>query len=108
MTVSTHILDAIAGGPAAGVTVHLEAQAGDEWRPVATVVTDADGRAGGVESATAAVHRLTFDTGAYFADRGTATFYPQVVVVFDITDAAANYHVPLLLSPYAYSTYRGS
>jgi 5-hydroxyisourate hydrolase len=54
------------------------------------------------------VHRITFDAGGYFAGRGVVTFYPEVTVAFDITDAAAHYHVPLLLSPFAFSTYRGS
>jgi len=54
------------------------------------------------------VYRLRFDTGAWFAERSTATFYPSVEVMFEVIDAAAHYHVPLLLSPFAYSTYRGS
>lgn len=54
------------------------------------------------------MHRITFDTGGYFAGRGVATFYPEVTVAFDVTDAVAHYHVPLLLSPFAFSAYRGS
>ena len=54
------------------------------------------------------MHRLRFDTGAYFAARDVATFYPEVVIAFDVADSASKYHVPLLLSPFSYSTYRGS
>jgi hydroxyisourate hydrolase len=102
--VSTHVLDAARGRPAAGVPVRLERQDGDGWRPVARGRTDADGRLGGW-AATAGVHRLVFDTGAYL---GAEAFYPEVSVTFRVAPDTDRYHVPLLLSPYAYSTYRGS
>jgi 5-hydroxyisourate hydrolase len=106
MSISTHVLDAATGRPAAGVPVTLlDADA----TVLDRVVTDADGRVGGLGGESApGVYRLRFDTGAYFRERGVATFYPEVSITFEITDAAAKYHVPLLLSPYAYSTYRGS
>ena len=112
MTVSTHILDAMAGHPAAGVSVGLSMLASDEsWLPVETASTDADGRLRFDAPTLAGVYRLTFATGPYFADRGVPTFYPEVVITFaavEADDAPGHYHVPLLLSPYAYSTYRGS
>lgn len=103
MAVSTHVLDAVRGGPAAGVGVRLERGDGTL---VAAGVTDRDGRvadfAGDVE---AGIYQLRFDIDNYL---GTETFYPEVRVTFRVRDAAARHHVPLLLSPYAYSTYRGS
>jgi 5-hydroxyisourate hydrolase len=108
MSLSTHVLDAITGTPAAGIAVTLERRAAGRWTPVAEGRTDADGRIRQLGDPGAGVHRITFDTGGYFAGRGVATFYPEVTVAFDITDAAAHLHVPLLLSPYAFSTYRGS
>lgn len=110
MSVSSHVLDASTGRPAGGVPVRLDRKDGPGWTTLATAATDGDGRlrdwvpTGAVR---AGVHRLTFDTGSWFADRGTATFYPEVVVVFTVADPAAHHHVPLLLSPFAYSTYRG-
>ena len=108
MGLSTHVLDAAEGRPAAGVPVRLERSVGDGWVPVADGLTDGDGRlAGWVDSSllAAGLHRLVFDTGAYL---GPSAFYPQVVVSFVITDPDRHYHLPLLLSPFAYSTYRGS
>jgi 5-hydroxyisourate hydrolase len=106
MTLSTHVLDAATGRPAAGVGVRLES-IGSEAR-TADATTDADGRIRELGDPGIGVHRITFATGPYFAAQGVATFYPEITVVFEITDAAAHHHVPLLLSPYAYSTYRGS
>jgi 5-hydroxyisourate hydrolase len=109
-TLSTHVLDAASGRPAAGVRVTLDRRDGDGWRRLGAAVTDDDGRArdlapGGLG---AGVHRLVFATGAYFAATGQTGFYPEVPVVFEVTDAGRHYHVPLLLSPFAFSTYRGS
>jgi 5-hydroxyisourate hydrolase len=108
MSLSTHVLDATTGTPGAGIAVTLEQRAAARWTPVAEGRTDADGRIRQLGDPGAGVHRITFDTVGYFARRGVATFYPEVTVAFDITDAAAHYHVPLLLSPFAFSTYRGS
>ena len=108
MSLSTHVLDASRGTPAVGVAVHLEHRVGDEWHQVATGHTDADGRVRDLGSPHPGVHRLRFDTGGYFAGRGVATFYPEVTVCFEVVDATEHQHVPLLLSPFAYSTYRGS
>ena len=108
MSLSTHVLDATAGAPARGVAVTLERQTATGWARAAAGRTDADGRVRDLGSPGAGVHRLTFDTGAYFAARDLTAFYPEVTVTFTVTDPAAHYHVPLLLSPFAYSTYRGS
>lgn len=108
MSLSTHVLDAVAGTPAEGVAVRLERRAGARWELAAEGRTDPDGRIRRLGDPAAGVHRITFDTGGYFASRGMAAFYPEVAVTFEVTDAAAHYHVPLLLSPFAFSTYRGS
>ncbi|WP_104137629.1 hydroxyisourate hydrolase [Arthrobacter sp. ZGTC131] len=107
--VTTHVLDTGAGLPAAGVAVVLYANDGGSWTPLASGTTDADGRAKdlGPEQLAAGKYRLNFATGAYYAQQGTATFFPEVDLVFEVT-GAEHYHVPLLLSPFAYSTYRGS
>jgi 5-hydroxyisourate hydrolase len=114
--VTTHVLDTAGGRPAAGVPVTLERRRGGAaaavWEPVGSASTDADGRCGtllpaGVELAEGA-WRLTFDTGAYFRSAGVAGFYPDVTITFEVRDPAQHYHVPLLLSPFGYATYRGS
>jgi 5-hydroxyisourate hydrolase len=106
MSISTHVLDAVSGKPAAGVPVTL-LDAGHAT--LTSAYTDADGRIAALGAELSlGVYRLTFDTAAYFAAQGVSAFYPEVTITFEITDATATYHVPLLLSPYAYSTYRGS
>jgi 5-hydroxyisourate hydrolase len=112
MTISTHVLDASLGTPAAGVSVTLSRRAGS-WLDVESGVTDADGRHQFVADTPAGTYCLTFGTGAYFAARAVPTFYPVVAVTFTIAEPedgadARHFHVPLLLSPFAYSTYRGS
>ncbi|WP_445443979.1 hydroxyisourate hydrolase [Clavibacter sp. km1a] len=109
--ITTHVLDAVAGRPAEGVPVALERRdAEGAWIPVATGTTDADGRVArlGPDDVPAGRWRIAFDTGAWSAARGRATFYPEVVIVFEVEDRSAHHHVPLLLSPFGYSTYRGS
>ncbi|QTE28233.1 hydroxyisourate hydrolase [Pengzhenrongella sicca] len=105
--VTTHVLDAALGRPAAGVPVRLERADGTL---VAASATGPDGRVPelGPQSLPVGPYRLVFDTAAYFAAAGTVGFYPRVSIDFDLADGAAHYHVPLLLSPFAYSTYRGS
>ncbi|WP_099020396.1 hydroxyisourate hydrolase [Mycolicibacterium palauense] len=103
---STHVLDAVTGAPAAGVAVTLTDGAGTV---VNAAHTDDDGRIAGLAPGElSGTYRLRFDTGAYFTARGVTGFYPEVVITFEVTDPGGRYHVPLLLSPYAYSTYRGS
>jgi 5-hydroxyisourate hydrolase len=108
MSLSTHVLDATRGRPAVGIAVRLEAQVDREWQVAAEGQTDTDGRIGALGDPGEGVHRLRFDTGAYFAAAGVDAFYPEVSITFTVLDAAAHHHVPLLLSPFAYSTYRGS
>ena len=108
--VTTHVLDAVSGRPAAGVHVTLEHQAVAGWQPITTGTTDADGRIGefGPTDLEPGVYRVTFAVAPYFRDRALPAFYPEVVIAFTLDDGEAHYHVPLLLSPYAFSTYRGS
>ena len=113
MSISTHVLDAIAGRPAAGVSVTLSVRLAGDWVVVSERHTDAEGRiadflgpAGPTERGTDVQdYQLRFDTGGYF---GAGTFYPEVNITFRVSDAGAHHHVPLLISPYAYTTYRGS
>lgn len=110
--ITTHVLDISRGRPAEGIPVTLEIEAAGGWKMVGKGTTNADGRISDLLSneatVAAGVYRLIFDTGKYFAARQLEAFYPQVTVVFKITDPAQHYHVPLLLSPFGYSTYRGS
>jgi len=110
--ISTHVLDTSSGCPAQGVAVTLEVLgASGSWLRVATYETDADGRVRELGSATELAGktcRLRFETGAYFAARGAPVFFPYVEVAFVIDPERDRYHVPLLLSPFGYSTYRGS
>lgn len=108
MNLSTHVLDSATGTPATGVAVRLERRAGDSWQHVASASTDTDGRVRELGALSAGAHRITFDTGTYYRARGIDTFYPEVAVVFEVTDPEQHHHVPLLLSPFGYSTYRGS
>ncbi|MGH3566318.1 MAG: hydroxyisourate hydrolase [Pseudonocardia sp.] len=101
--ISTHVLDVALGRPAVGVAVTLTAPDGTCHR----AVTDADGRIGTFSLEEPGTCRIHFDTAGYFAATGQRGFYPEVVLAFTV-DAREHYHVPLLLSPYAYSTYRGS
>lgn len=103
---STHVLNAVTGRPAAGVPVTLTDATGTL---LAQVITDADGRITNLPlGELCGVHRLTFDTATYFATEGIIGFYPEIVIAFDVDDPAGGYHIPILLSPFAYSTYRGS
>lgn len=110
MSLSSHVLDATTGTPAAGLSLRWDRLTGEGWQPVAHAVTDTDGRVTDWDGAAPerGTHRLVFGSGDYFTDRGLPTFYPEVMVVFEVTDADEHHHVPLLLSPFAYSTYRGS
>jgi len=114
VTVSTHILDAVAGRPGAGVSVALfaadpafPAESAGAWLAVEAGVTDVDGRLRFAADTSAGAYRLVFATGPYFAARSVPAFYPEVTITFTIA-TEAHCHVPLLLSPFAYSTYRGS
>lgn len=111
--ITTHVLDTSAGRPAAGVAVKLEVRMAERgWVTLAERTTDDDGRARDLVAdgsrLDAGNYRLTFGTGAYFAAKGQGTFFPEASVVFEVRDPAQHHHVPLLLSPFGYSTYRGS
>ncbi|TIH26068.1 hydroxyisourate hydrolase [Subtercola vilae] len=108
--ITSHVLDSTLGKPAADVPVALDAFEDGFWMPVSSALTDADGRVSSLGPVTlpAGIYRVTFDTGHYFAAHHQATFYPQVSVTFELASEAEHYHIPLLLSPFAYSTYRGS
>lgn len=106
--ISTHILDTSLGHPAAGVPVELARKSGSEWQTVATDKTNADGRIAFSAAFEKGSYRLLFQTEDYLRKNGGQIFFPAVQVEFVITDTARKYHVPLLLNPYGYSTYRGS
>jgi 5-hydroxyisourate hydrolase len=109
--VTTHVLDTARGAPAAGVVVRLEQEAGQGWTRVGDGVTDADGRLRTLMAPgtlTAGVYRVTFEAGGYFRKLGVDAFWRDVSIEFVVRDPSAHYHVPLLVSPFGYSTYRGS
>ncbi len=110
--ITSHVLDVALGRPAAGVRVALEVGEGSAWRRLAEAVTDNNGRvadllAGG-PSAEPRTYRLTFETGAYFAATNRTCFYPRVEIIFQVSAPGEHHHVPLLVAPFGYSTYRGS
>lgn len=108
--ITTHVLDTSRGRPASGVSMRLEMWVG-EWLVVGRAVTDSDGRARQLLSdrpLEAGTWRLTFDLGSWFAEQGIEAFYPEASIVFLVRDPGQHHHVPLLLSPFGYSTYRGS
>lgn len=112
-TLSTHVLDVSVGKPAANLSIVLLKDAGQaQWRELARGVTNSDGRVKDFLPAGTklepGVYRLTFDTAAYFKASGTKGFYPYVEITFELQAPDEHYHVPLLLSPYGFSTYRGS
>ena len=110
-SLSTHVLDTARGLPATGVHVSLHARAGEGWSLIGSGETDADGRqrtlvpAGAVLSL--GTYRITFDTASYGKKTGTVVFFPEIAIVFQI-DSDTHHHVPLLLSPFGYATYRGT
>ena len=111
--ITTHVLDTSRGRPAGGLPVTLEFEtAGGSWEQIGKGSTDPDGRAKNLLAPGFAlrsgVYRLVFDTATYFAAQKIEGFYREVSIVFTIRDPAHHYHVPLLLSPFGYSTYRGS
>jgi len=112
MTLSTHVLDTARGRPAAGIPVILSAEGPGGWKEMGRGTTDADGRIAALLPADApppvgTTLRLCFELAAYFARAGTPAFYPHVEIVFALQDGG-HHHIPLLISPFGYSTYRGS
>jgi 5-hydroxyisourate hydrolase len=110
--ITTHVLDTAAGKAAAGVPIRLERLDGGTWIKVGDGATDADGRLRTLTTAGAlaeGTYKITFDTATYFAKIGvTAYFFPVAEIQFLVRDGNAHYHVPLLVSPFGYSTYRGT
>ena len=109
--ITTHVLDTARGEAATGVTVILEMRQASEWTPVGRGETDGKGRVTSLTDGPIApgLYRLTFDIGAYHRECGLAvTFFPEVKITFNVRDPDEHYHLPLLLSPFGYSTYRGA
>jgi len=110
--ITTHVLDVSMGRPAANVSIVLESRSSAAaWSEVSRGVTDNDGRLKDLatdKNLSAGIYRLTFDTGAYFAKRQVESLYPKITVQFEVKAGQEHYHIPLLLSPFGYSTYRGS
>lgn len=115
--ISCHVLDTARGRPAAGLAVRLErwteanGELGSGWQIASRSQTNADGRALGLEGSAGVLpgsYRLSFETAAYLRREGHPVFYPEVQVLFVVEAGEARYHIPLLLSPFGYSTYRGS
>jgi 5-hydroxyisourate hydrolase len=111
--ITTHVLDTARGGPAKGMLVHLERrESPGEWRLLVSARTDGNGRCSELQpesgDLTAGLYRLSFDTSGYFAAQEVETLYPIVQVTFSVRDGEAHFHIPLLLSPHGYTTYRGS
>jgi 5-hydroxyisourate hydrolase len=108
---STHVLDTSTGLPAAGVKVAYFYKANDQMQMIASASTDADGRVRDLLNGgelRAGHHRLVFQTGPWLSSQGRTPFYPEVTVDFEVSETDRHHHIPLLLSPFGYSTYRGS
>lgn len=109
--ITTHILDTSLGKPAAGVQINLQKSDGTNWLTIASGITNSDGRVANLLDKdtllTPGIYRMFFEIGAYYKALNTKTFYPEVAIVFETFDTS-HYHVPLLLNPFGYSTYRGS
>jgi 5-hydroxyisourate hydrolase len=109
--ITTHVLDTSLGRPGAGIRVELHRKSGEEWKLVGLGHTDANGRCSGLtgeEKPELGTYRLVFDAAEYFRSLNTKTFYSVIPVIFEVNDPNQHYHVPLLISPFGYSTYRGS
>ena len=109
---SVHVLDLQSGQPTAGIAVTLEQRSGEQWRALAAGVTDAKGRIAALypedKPIAAGDYRIVFKTGEHYARKGQPTFFPRIPVEFKVEDTGQHYHIPLLLSPFGYSTYRGN
>lgn len=109
---SVHVLNLETGLPSPGITVTLEQHVGSDWKLLSQGVTNEQGRIGELFPArqplTAGEYRVVFKTGEYFKQTGRETFFPEIPVIFQARQTDQHYHIPLLLSPYGFSTYRGS
>lgn len=109
--ITTHVLDTSLGRPGAGIRVQLHRKSGQDWKLIGESRTDANGRCADLmaeEKAETGTYRLLFFSADYFRQRNTETFYSDIPVIFEVGDSGQHYHVPLLISPFGYSTYRGS
>jgi 5-hydroxyisourate hydrolase len=109
--ITTHVLDTSRGRPCADLKIELHIRSGENWKFVGVGVTDENGRCNallGGAPLVAGTYRLTFHAGAYFKAHHVERFYSDIPVIFEVKDARTHYHVPLLISPFGYSTYRGS
>lgn len=108
--ISTHVLDTARGVPAVGMPVALQRMVGRTWTPLAIAATDASGRVTdlGDDDLEEGQYRLTFDTASYFSTSDQTAFFPEVIVTFAVAGGGQHYHVPMLLNPFGYSTYRGT
>jgi 5-hydroxyisourate hydrolase len=110
--ITTHVLDIAQGRPAAGVTVILEQRGAGDWLPLGRGITDAHGRLASLTDGRRldpGTYRLTFDLGNYHREQGVSEpFFPEAKIIFNVRDTGQHYHVPLLISPYGYSAYRGA
>jgi 5-hydroxyisourate hydrolase len=111
-SITTHVLDTSRGRPASGIEVVLQIRTGHVWKVLGSGLTDANGRCNtlmaGDETIESGTYRLLFGVGAYYHAQHTETFYSEIPIVFEILHLEAHYHVPLLISPFGYSTYRGT
>jgi 5-hydroxyisourate hydrolase len=112
MSISTHVLDTSLGKPANDIPVYLEIKKNNEWAQIESGITDIDGRVANFVSKTdkmdTGVYRITFETSEYYKSLNKESFYPETSIVFNVDSSTEHYHVPLLLSGFGYSTYRGS
>jgi 5-hydroxyisourate hydrolase len=109
--ITTHVLDTSLGRPGSGIRVQLHRKSGEDWKLIGESRTDANGRCADLmadENANTGTYRLLFFSANYFRGRDTETFYSEIPVIFEVGDSDQHYHVPLLISPFGYSTYRGS
>ncbi len=109
--ITTHVLDTSRGCPAAGFQVGLQFKSGDTWKTLGSGLTDGNGRCAGLVGGpqlVAGTYRLLFNAGDYYRELHIDTFYSEIPIVFEVADPETHHHVPLLLNPFGYSTYRGS
>jgi 5-hydroxyisourate hydrolase len=108
--ITTHVLDTSAGRPVPGLVVRLERAGATAPTPLASATTDGEGRVRDLlaEGVAAGRYRIVFETGTWFRQAGKETLYPEVAIEFEVRDGVPHYHLPLLLAPFGYSTYRGS
>jgi 5-hydroxyisourate hydrolase len=110
-TITTHVLDTSRGRPAVDLKIELHKKSGDDWKSVGAGLTDANGRCNallGEAPLAVGIYRLMFHVGSYFQAHHVESFYSDIPVMFEVRDSRTHYHVPLLISPFGYSTYRGS